>query len=168
MSRITPDIIVRVKYAEVEQTFAGNVEDVWISVNKFFSEMVPAFDLTCKIMLNIDLAKLIEDIIDVIAIAPEGPELLVPKARLTDREALQLHLLAAFIGAKLGKFARETLTKEELSTRLGKNVKTVATRLGELVKDGIVSKTEDGSYRIMTIGVKRLQDEILPRIRTRL
>lgn len=168
MSLITPAIIVHIKYAEVEQTIAGNLEDVWKSVNKFFSEIVPAFDLTSKIILTIDLAKLIEDIKDMIAIAPEGPELLVPKTRLTDSETLQLHLLAAFVSAKLGKLARETLTKEELSARLGKNIKIVATRLGELAKDGIVSKTEDGSYRIMTIGVKRLQDEVLPRIRTRL
>jgi hypothetical protein len=95
VSRTTPAIIVHIEYAEVERTFAGNVEDVWVSVNKFFSEIVPSFDLTCKIMLTIDLAKLIEDIKDIIAITPEGPELPIPKTRLTDSETLQLHLLAA-------------------------------------------------------------------------
>ena len=152
-------VTVHVKYGEVETTFKGNVNDVWVSLNRFFSESVPAFDTARKMTLTIDLAKLVDDFKDIIAIAPEGSELLISKEKLTDSEALQLYLLAAYIGYRLGKLPREAMTKKELQTKLAKNMKIVATRLGELVKQGDVVKTEEGNYRIATKAVKRIQDE---------
>jgi len=153
-------VTVVVKCGGMEKTFTGNVNDVWVSVNKFFGEVIPAFDIARKVMLTVDLDKLIEDFKDVIAIAPEGPELLIGKERLTDSETLQLYLLAAYIGYKLGKLTRETMTKEELQAKLGKNMKITTTRLGELVKQGYVVRTEDGSFKIATIGIKKLQEEL--------
>jgi len=152
-------ITVHIKYRDTEQTFTGNVNDVWISVNRFFSEMIPAFDIARKVTLTVDLAKLVEDFKDVIAIAPEGPELLIPKEKLTDSETLQLYLLAAYIGYRLGKLTRETMTKEELAARLGKNMKITSTRLGEQIKQGNIIKTEEGNYKITTIGIKQLQEK---------
>jgi len=153
-------IVVRIKYKDMEQTFTGNANDVWVSVNRFFSEMVPAFDIARKVTLTVDLQKIVEDFKDVIVIAPEGPELLIPRDKLTDSETLQLYLLAAYIGYRLGKLTRETMTKEELQPKLGKNMKITSTRLGELVKQGNVAKTEEGNYRITTIGIKKLPLEL--------
>jgi len=158
-------VTVHVRYGGVEQTFSGSVDDVWVSVNRFFGEMIPAFDIARKVTLSVDLAKLVEDFKDVIAVAPEGPEVLISKERLTDSETLQLYLLAAYIGCRLGKLARETMTKEELQAKLGKSMKITSTRLGELVKQGIVAKTEEGNYKIATIGIKRLCGEVLTRIK---
>ena len=153
-------VTVHVKYGSVEQTFSGNVNDVWVGVNKFFSELIPAFDVANKVTLTIDLAKLIEDFKDAIAIAPEGPEVLIPKEKLTDSENLQFHLLAAYIGYRLGKQSTDAMTKEELQVKLGKNMKITTTRLGELVKQGNVIKTSEGNYRITTIAIKKLQEEL--------
>jgi len=153
-------VTVHVKYGGVEQTFAGNVNDVWVSVNKFFSEVIPAFDIARKVTLTIDLAKLVEDCKDVIAIAPEGPALLIPKEKLTDSETLQFYLLAAYVAYRLGKRDTDAVTKEELAAKLGKNMKITTTRLGELVKQGNVVKTDDGNYKIATVAIKRLQEEI--------
>jgi len=161
-------ITVHVKYGDVEKTFTGNVNDVWVCVNKFFGELVPTFDVARKVTLTVDLAKLIEDFKDVVAIAPEGPEVLISKERLTDSETLQLYLLAAYIGYQLGKLTRETMTKEELMAKLGKNMKITTTRLGELTKDGLTAKTEEGDYKMTTIGIKKFQDETLSKIRTKL
>jgi len=152
-------ITVVVKYGGVEQTFTGSVNDVWVSVNRFFSEMIPAFDIARKVTLTVDLAKLVEDFKDVIAIAPEGPEVLVPKERLTDSEALQFYLLAAYIAYRLGRRLTDVMTKEELQAKLGKTPKITGTRLGELVKEGSVVRTEEGNYRIATVAIKRLQGE---------
>ena len=152
-------VTVVVRYGGVEQTFTGSVNNVWVSVNRFFSEMIPAFDIARKVTLTVDLAKLIEDFKDVVAVAPEGPEVLVSKERLTDSETLQLYLLAAYMGYRLGKLPRETMTKEELAAKLGKNTKITTTRLGELVKQGMVAKTEDGKYKITTIAITQLQKE---------
>jgi hypothetical protein len=153
-------VTVVVKYGGVEQTFTGNVNDVWVSVNKFFGELIPTFDVARKVTLTVGLPTLIDDAKGVIAIAPEGPEILAPKEKLTDSEALQFYLLAAYIGYRLGKQAIDTMTKEELQAKLGKSLKIVSTRLGELVKDGSVVKTREGSYRLATIAIKRLQEEM--------
>lgn len=153
-------VTVNVKYGGIEQTFTGDPNDVWVSVNRFFGELIPTFDVARKITLTVDLAKLIEDFKDVIAISPEGPELLIPKDKLTDSEVLQFYLLAAFVSFRLGKRVTEVMTKEELQAKLGKSMKITATRLGELVKQGTVVKTEEGAFRIATIGVKKLQEEL--------
>lgn len=153
-------VTVHVKYADVEQTYSGSVNDVWISVNKFFGEMIPVFDVARKVTLTIDLPKLIDDAKDVVAIAPEGPEVLVPKEKLTDSETLQFHLLAAYIAYRLGKRSSDAMTKEELQAKLGKSMKITATRLGELVKQGTVVRNEDGSFKVSTIGIRKLQDEM--------
>jgi hypothetical protein len=153
-------VTVTVKYQGVEQTFTGDANDVWVSVNKFFGELIPTFDLARKVTLTIDLAQLIEDFKDVIAIASEGPELLIPKDKLTDSEVLQFYLLAAYIACRLGKRSTEAMVKEELQVKLGKSMKITATRLGELVKQGTVVKTEDGTFKIATIGIKKLQEEL--------
>jgi len=153
-------ITVHIKYGEVEQTFIGDMNTVWISVNKFFSEIVPAFDIARKVILTVDLSKLVEDFKGVIAIAPEGPELLISSDKLTDTENLQFNLLAAYMGYRLGKLPSDTATKEELQAKLGKNMKITTTRLGELVKQGNVIKTEKGSYRITTKAIMQLQERM--------
>jgi hypothetical protein len=161
-------ITVHVKYRNVEQTFVGNVNDVWVSVNRFFSETIPSFDMARKVMLTVDLQKIIEDIEGVIAIAPEGPELLISKQELTDSETIQLYLLAAHIGHRLGRLGRDSSSKEELQTRLGKSSKITSTRLGELCREGMATKTGEGDYKITTIGIKRLQEETLVKIREKI
>jgi len=157
-------ITVTVKYRGVEQTFTGDINTVWVSLNKFFSEMLPAFEIAGKVTLTVDLAKLLDDFRNVIAIAPEGPELRISKWELTDSETLQLYLLAAYIGFRLGKLPKETMTKEELAAKLGKDTKITATRMGELVKQGNAIKTGEGNYKLTTLAITRLQKETLPKI----
>jgi biotin operon repressor len=160
MTEAEDTVTVHVKYGQVEQTFTGKADDVWLSINRFFSEVIPAFTAARKIMLTVDLAELIEEAKGVIAIAPEGPEVLVPKEKLTDSEALQFYLLAAYIAFRLGKRATDAMTKEELQAKLGKSPKITSTRLSELVKEGSVVKTDEGGYRLATVAVKRLQSEL--------
>ena len=160
-------VTVHIKYMDTEQTFTGEVNQVWISINRFFSEMIPALQIVKKALLTVDLEELIEDCKDVIAVAPEGPVLLVSKQRLTDSETLTLHLLATYIGNKLG-LSKSFLTKEELQAALGKNAKITSTRLGELCREGYATKTDEGNYKITTLGIKRFQEETLPEIRDKL
>jgi hypothetical protein len=156
-------VTVHVKYRDTEQTFTGDANQVWTSVNRFFSEMLPALQTVKKALLTVDLEKLIENCKNIIAIAPEGPVLLVSRQTLTDSETITLHLLAAYIGSKLGK-SNAYLTKEELQAGLGKNAKITSTRLGELLRTGYATKTEKGNYKITTLGIKHTQEETLPQI----
>jgi hypothetical protein len=160
-------VTVNIKYQETEQTFTGDANQVWRSINRFFSEMMPSLQIIRKALLTVDLGSLIEDCKNIIAVAPEGPVILVPKQKLTDSEILTLHLLATYIGSKLGQ-SKDALTKEELQSGLGKNAKITSTRLGELIREGLATKTEEANYRITTLGIKRFQEEALPEIREKL
>ena len=164
---IKETVTVHIKYQETEQTFTGDANQVWISINRFFSEMIPALKTVKKALLTVDLESLIEDCKNVIAVAPEGPVLLVSRQKLTDNQTLTLQLLATYIGNKLGQ-SKDYLTKEELQAGLGKNAKITSTRLGELCREGLATKTEKGNYRITTLGIKRFQEETLPEIREKL
>ena len=160
-------VTVTVKYQETEQTFTGDADQVWRSINRFFSEMIPTLHTIKKALLTVDFESLIEDCRNVVAVAPEGPVILVSKQKLTDSETLTLHLLAAYIAGRLGQ-PKDYLTKKELQAGLGKNAKITSTRLGELTREGNATKTEEGNYKITSLGVKRFQEEILPEIRQKL
>jgi len=160
-------VTVHIKYQETEQTFTGDANQVWISINRFFTEMLPALQTVKKALLTVDLESLIEDCKNIIAVAPEGPVLLVPKQKLTDSETLTLNLLAAYIGNKFGQ-TKDVLSKEELQAGLGKSAKITSTRVGELIREGLATKTQEGNYKITTLGIKRFQEEALPEIRERL
>ena len=139
---------------------------MWFSFNKFFNENVPGLEILNKIMLTIDVQQLIEDCKDIVAITPEGIAVLVRKGLLTDNEALMLHLLARYLGQRIGVSETASLSKEALQDGLGKNAKIVSTRLGELCRKGYVVKM-NGDYKISTIGIKTLQDEFLQRLKAK-
>jgi len=161
-------VAVHVKYGDVEQTFTGGVDDVWVSVNKFFSEFVPSFEIARKLVLSVDLQKLVKECEDIIAFAEEGVNLLVSRDRLTDNETLLLWLLASYVGIRLGLVDGDGVSREELQFRLGKSGKITSTRLGELVKSDMVVKTDDDTYRIATFGVVQMQREIIPKIKAKI
>ena len=160
-------VTVQVKYKDVEETFSGSVNDVWVSINRFFSEFIPTFEVSKKLILTVDLENLVKACENVIAFAEEGPHLLVSRSKLTDNETLVLLLLAGYTGCKLGLVESDVVSKEDLQARLGKSSKIVSTRLGELVKREIAVKTKDGKYKISTFGVVQLQKDFLPRIRAK-
>ena len=159
-------VTVHIKYQETEQTFTGDPNQVWKSINRFFSEMMPALHTIKKALITVDLERLIEDCENIIAVAPEGPVVLVSRQKLTDNETLTLQLIAAYISNKLGH-SEESRTKEELQAGLGKTSKITSTRLSELIREGTATKTDEGNYKITTLGIKRFQEESLPEIRTK-
>jgi hypothetical protein len=159
---------VQIKYKDVEKTFSGNPEEVWLLISKFFNEFLPSFEIANKLVLNVDLQKLVKDCENIIAFAKEGPFLLVPRNKLTDNETLNLLLLANYVGYQLGKKANDGVAKEELQTKLGKGTKITSTRLGELVKNEVATRTPDEKYRITTFGIVQVQKDILPKIKAKI
>ncbi len=160
-------ISVHVRFGDVEKTFSGSVEDVWLSLNRFFGEFLPSFDVARRLVLSVDLEGLVKDCEGLIAFSKEGANLLVGKDKLTDNETLLLWLLAANVGYSLGLVGSDAVSKEELQARLGKSAKIVSTRLGELVKSDLVVKVGDDKYRITTFGVVQMQKDIIPKIRAK-
>jgi hypothetical protein len=156
-------VTVHIKYKDVEKTFSAIPEETWFLLNKFFNEFLPSFEIANKLRLNVDLQQLAKDCEGLIAFSPEGANLLVPKSKLTDNETLSLWLL----GHKLNMVESDTVSKEELQTKLGKSGKITSTRLGELVKSDVVTKTADDKFRITTFGVTQMQKDTLPKIKTK-
>jgi len=160
-------VAVHIKYKDVEKTFSATPEDTWLLLNKFFNEFLPSFEIANKLQLNVDLQQLAKDCEGLIAFSPEGPNLLVPKSKLTDNETLSLWLLASYLGHKLSMIESDAISKEELQTKLGKSGKITSTRLGELVKSDVVTKTADDKFRITTFGVVQMQKDTLPKIKAK-
>ncbi|MEM4703570.1 MAG: hypothetical protein QXJ02_00650 [Candidatus Bathyarchaeia archaeon] len=161
-------VTVSVRFGEMEQTFSGDAESVWLSINKFFSELLPSFNISKTLVLNVDLQKLVKDCEGIIAFSKEGTNLLVPRTKLTDNEVLGLLLLAAHVGFELGLLNNNSVSRDELVARLGKDAKIVSTRLGELVKSELATKTAEEKYKITTFGITQMQKEFLPKIRNKI
>ncbi|MEM3642079.1 MAG: hypothetical protein QXH37_09180, partial [Candidatus Bathyarchaeia archaeon] len=115
----------------------------------------------------VDLQQLAKDCEGLIAFSKEGANLLVSKDKLTDNETLLLWLLANYVGFQLGLVGNDSVSKEELQAKLGKSAKITSTRLGELVKNGVVAKTIEDRYKITTFGITQMQKEIIPKIKTK-
>jgi hypothetical protein len=160
-------VTVVVRFGDVEQTFSGSVEDVWLSLNRFFGEFLPSFEVAKRLVLSVDLQGLVKDCEGLIAFSKEGANLLVSKDRLTDNECLLLWLLAGYVGFSFGLVCSDCVGKEELQTKLGKSGKIASTRLGELVKNDMVVKSADDKYRITTFGVVQMQKDIIPKIKAK-
>jgi hypothetical protein len=160
-------VTVHVRFGDVEQTFSGSVEDVWLSLNRFFGEFLPSFEVAKRLVLSVDLQGLVKACEGLIAFSKEGANLLVSKDRLTDNETLLLWLLAGYVGFSLGLVSENAVSKEELQAKLGKSGKIASTRLGELVKSDMVVKTGDDRYRITTFGVVQMQKDVIPKIKSK-
>ena len=160
-------VTVNIKYKDVEKTFSATPEETWLLLNKFFNEFLPSFEIANKLWLSVDLQQLAKDCEELIAFSQEGANLLVPKSKLTDNETLSLWLLAGYLGHKLGMVESDAVSKEELQTKLGKSGKITSTRLGELVKSDVVTKTADEKFRITTFGVTQMQKDTLPKIKAK-
>jgi hypothetical protein len=160
-------LMVHIKFRDVEKELSGSPEEVWLLLNRFFDELLPTFETARRLTLTVDLKTLAKDSEKVLAFAEEGPYILVPRDKLTDNETLILLLLANYVGRRLGKTQADGLSKEELQAKLGKDAKITSTRLGELVKNGMVAKTAQDNYRITTFGLVQAQKDVLPRIKAR-
>ncbi len=161
-------VTVQIKYQNVEETFSGEVDQVWASVNRFFGQTIPVFRAMQDAVLTVNLKQVLDASKGLVAAAEEGPVVLASKRKLTDSESLLLMLLAAFLGGRLGVLKKLWLSRDELQTWLGKPAKITGTRLAELCREGFSMRTQEGNYQLTTYGVKHLVEVLLPSIRKKL
>jgi len=161
-------ITVLLKYKNSEKKFIAPLEEAWLLLRQFFNEFIPSFEIANRLLLTIDLQQLARDCEGLIAFSKDGPSIMASNARLTDNETLLIWLLASHLGHELGILTNETTSKDDLRFRLGKSSKIVSTRLGELVKNGSIVKTEGEEFRISTFGIVQMQKEVLPKIRAKI
>ena len=155
-------------YKDLEQQFSAEPQEAWLLINQFFKDFIPSFDIAQKLSLSVDLQQLAKDLSGIAAFSSDGANLLVPKNKLTDNEALMIWLTTYYIGCKLGLVKSDSLSKDELQIKLGKSGKIVSTRLGELVKNGSVQKAANEKFKITTFGVVQTQKDVLPRTKIKI
>ena len=165
MTKKPENVEVSLKYKGVEKSFSAPLEEMWLLLSKLFSEFLPSFEIANKLLLSVDLQQLVKDCEGLVAFSNEGPNLLVPKSRLTDNETLLLWLLAVYLGHKLGLIESDAMSKDELQVKLGKSSKITSTRLGELVKSDMIMKTREEKFSITTFGVTQMQKDLLQKIK---
>jgi hypothetical protein len=162
------NITVQIKYKNLDETFVGQPEEVWLLLSKFFSEFVPSFEIANKLTLKVDMQSLAKDCEGIISFSKEGANVMIPRSKLTDNETLTLWLLASHLGKELEILRSDAMPKEELQSKVGKDAKITSTRLGELVKSGIAVRRENESYGITTFGIVHAHKELLPKVRTKI
>lgn len=168
MSEKPEKIQIQIKYRDISQGFSAEPQEAWLLLNQFFKEFIPSFDIARKLWLNVDLKQLARDLDGLVAFSGDGASLMAPKNKLTDNEALSIWLTAQYLGHELGVLGNDSVSKEELQTKLGKSAKIVSTRLGELVKNGVLAKTPEEKFRITAYGIAQAQKEIVPKVRAKI
>ena len=168
MSEKPEKIQIQIKYRDISQGFSAEPQEAWLLLNQFFKEFIPSFDIARKLWLNVDLKQLARDLDGLVAFSGDGASLMAPKNKLTDNEALSIWLTAQYLGHELGMLGNDAVSKEELQTKLGKSAKIVSTRLGELVKNGVLAKTPEEKFRITAYGIAQAQKEIVPKVRAKI
>ncbi len=158
------ELLLRFRGMEIK--LAGNPSEVTRAFLEFMSKMLPAYDVANRLVLNIDLEKLVSDLEGIIAITPEGIIATLPRDLLGERETILLHLLKTSVGYQLGRLEEDSLSLADILTETGGKPSTIAARLSELVTQNWVERVGRGQYRITTFGVKSFQETVIPRIRT--
>ncbi|RLI07104.1 hypothetical protein DRO32_04455 [Candidatus Bathyarchaeota archaeon] len=161
------DITVHIKYGPHEHTYKGPVKEVWRAVNRFFSELIPIFELARKAAFTTDLGELVDKLEGLISIHEDRLVIMADRRVLSDKDMIMLALTGAYVGYRLGSLPKETLSSAELRRLLEKSAKITSTRLSELRRDGWVEKTGTSEYRITPLGMMRFLEKRLPRIKAR-
>ena len=158
------ELQVYVKYDQFEEDFKGPVDQVLRALIAFLDKVYPGLEILSQVRLTVDLQELIEEMKDVIAIAPSGPVVL-SKKRLTVKELIGLNLIGAYVGHKLNLAEKASLSLNELVTLTGKTKGSVSGALTPMVNDRLVEKPEKGEYKISLLGIKHFIDEVFPTLR---
>jgi DNA-binding transcriptional ArsR family regulator len=162
------ELTVVVTYGESRVEFSGSPEVVMRSLHEFVSKVVPNMDLARAISVNYSLNDVIQLFKEYIRVTPEGPRVWVEDRRLSDRDVIQLQLVAAKASSLSGRAATDAMSVAEIQAATGLYPKTISSRLSELTKTAQVERVEGeggGRYRITTLGVNRLNELLSRKLR---
>lgn len=150
-------IRIRLEYKNFkEDVEAADPNEAFRVISGFLSQ-IPAFDIASKLTYFPDVMKIAGDLVGTVTILPEGP---IIEPDLPTRKALCLSLVGAYVGERLGKLKKESLSAEELAKLTRKDEIDVRKRLSELIRDGLVERT-NGEFKITTQGIKRTEEEVI-------
>ncbi len=153
------------RYRGMEIKLIGYPNEVTKAFLEFMSKMLPAYEIANRLVMSVDLDKLVSDLEGIVALTPEGIIVTTPRDSLGERETILLYLLKTNLGHQLGKLEEDSLSLADILTETGGKPSTIAARLSELVNQGWVDRVGRGKYRITTFGVRSFQETVLPKLR---
>jgi len=162
------ELSIAVTYGESSVQFSGSPEVVMRSLHEFVSKVIPNMDLARAISVNFSLNDLTQMFKDYVRITPEGPRVWTQDKKLSDRDVIQLQLVATRISHLSGKSATDTMAVSEIEEATGLYPKTISSRLSELTKSANVEREDSdqgGRYRITTVGTSRLAEQLAKKFR---
>lgn len=160
MIRVMPGLKVHVEYDGIVADFSGkDTGEVLHAFNSFLVGILPEMELARKLHLSYTLRDLAELFGNFIKITPEGPRVIPPGVKLSDKQVIALQLVAMRVAYELGKADRDHMALQEIEQATALNPKSISSRLSELVKSNNVERKQENRttmYRITTQGINWL------------
>jgi len=155
----TPKLKVVIEWRDMKHTAEGDPDAVFKEVTAFILKIFPALETLSKITFTLDYAAMLTDLSSLINIGPNG-EIILQRPGLPADQAIGLTLLGSQVASKIGKKQSDDMSVEELASSIRKTPKTVRNTVVEMSKTNFVERTGRGTYRITTIGMKELLDDV--------
>ncbi|RLG17294.1 hypothetical protein DRN63_03100, partial [Nanoarchaeota archaeon] len=92
------------------------------------------------------------------------PTILVPRSKLTDREMIALYILGAYFSYELGLRDSPSVSRSELSSKLGLKPTVISARTSELKREKVIKSNKRGEYEILVTGIEDLLDSIRDKV----
>lgn len=155
---------VTIEFKDLKTIIEGNPEEVFKAFSSFLSKAIPTYKAASNLLYTLDPLELTHDLTDILLFTTDGRiQLRTPKTSIKD--AICLTLTGAYVGEKLGELDNVSMTPSEISSVIGKAVKTVRNELPSLVKDGVVERIERGKYQITQRGLMEVKEYIIPKVK---
>jgi len=161
------EVKIKIHYQNSSMEFSGNPDKVLILINDFFSKKIPNIDLANKISVNYSVHDLMDLFKEYIRITDEGPVVWNINVKLSDKFIICLQLVVIKIAFLLNKISYNELNLNQLEKLTGLRLKSISSRLSELVKFKYVNRNSTSNsvhYSITTQGIYWLSSVLSKKI----
>jgi len=148
---------VRIQHDDVSVEFEGNYEEVWMSVNKYLSELYPSLSIIKKFLGAVDVSHIMS-LLSGKAQIVNGR--IVVSTQADAKRKIIICLAAAYVGKVLGLLENDALSPKEVSVITGLEESVTRARLSEMRKSGLVIKVDGGRYVFNTSAINVLTEEV--------
>jgi len=156
---------VHLELGEAKADFEGDVNQVLEAFVHFLTEMHPNLEIINKLIYNPDILSLAAKLVGKVEITAEGP-ILVSRDEMSARDAVCIALLGAYVGNKLGKLSKDTLSPSDLAKITEKARKTISNEVPKLVTEGIIERTTEGEYKLTILGIRKIEEKTTQKTQT--
>lgn len=155
----TKQITVQIDADGIHYESNGPVEEIIPQVLEFLSKAVPTYNLARKLIYTPDLAGAADKVSNFAKMTNTG-QLLLTRRDLPAEKAISIVLFMSHLATKISKRPVESLSIEEIANAVSKASKTIRNTIVNMQKDGLIERTDRGSYRITQKGLMTLENSL--------